>query len=119
VGYVVRVLGTASPAGLAALVAYTTSRPWTSAAHPPGVYAFDRQEAAGLGQARAFVLDLRRLALMPVAPAWFPWMHQAGGGIQGRASAYWQQRFNQMVEDFIARHPEIIERLGPLWPPGQ
>ena len=119
VGYVARVLGAPSPIGLVALVAYTTSQPWSSATRPPGVFPFNRQDAATFGQARPFVLDLRRLALMPVESAWFPWMDRAGSGIQGRASAYWQQRFNQTVEDFITRRPEIIERLGPLWPPGQ
>jgi len=119
VGYIARVLGAAQPVGLAALVAYTTSRPWTSAAHPPGVFTFDKREAASFGQGRAFVLDLRRLALMPVTPAWFPSINQTGGGIQGRASAIWQQRFNLMVEDFLVRRPEIIERLGPFWPPGE
>jgi hypothetical protein len=80
------------------------------------VFAFDQRQAATFGQARAFVLDLRRLALLPVTATWFPWQDQADGGVQGRASAYWQQRFNQMVEDFIVRRPEIIERLGPLLP---
>ena len=112
-------MGAAPPVGRAALVAYTTSQPWTIGTRPPGVFGFDHQEASSFGQSRAFVLDLRRLALMPVTQLWFPLMDQPGGGFLGRASEHWQQRFSQLVEGFITRRPEIIERLGPLWPPGQ
>jgi hypothetical protein len=121
-GYTVAVFGATSPGAghdFSALVAYTTSQPWTQAVCPPGVFVFDRQTAVGFGQARAFVLDLRRLAFVPITPAWFPWLDQPGGDIQGRASAHWQQQLKQTAENLLTRRPEVIERLGPLWPGGR
>jgi len=47
--------------GYGVMAAYTTSQIWVGAL-PQGVIAFDIAEAAALGQARAFMLDLRRLA---------------------------------------------------------
>jgi hypothetical protein len=53
------------------MVAYTaTSQPWSGALRH-GVMIFDSAEAAGLGRAPAFVLDLRRLAYLPLTAAWF------------------------------------------------
>jgi hypothetical protein len=65
------------------------------------------------------VLDLRRLAYIPVTQEWFPLLDQPGGGIQGRAPNRWERQFKRTAEELLTRRPEIIERLGPLWPPGQ
>jgi hypothetical protein len=117
-GYVVAVFGATAPTdAFSALIAYTTSQPWTAAALPPGLFVFDRQTAASFGQARAFVLDLRRFAFVPITPVWFPWLDEAGG-LQGRASPHWQQQLKLAAEALLTRRPELIERLGPLWPRG-
>jgi hypothetical protein len=117
-GYVVAVFGAvAATDTFSTLVAYTTSQAWMQAARPPGLFVFDQQTAASFGQARAFVLDLRRLAFLPITPSWFPWLDEPGG-IQGRASPHWQQQLKQAAEALLARRPELIERLGPLWPRG-
>ena len=50
--------------GYGVMTAYITGQPWAGAL-PQGVTAFDGREAAVLGQARAFVLDLRRTAYLP------------------------------------------------------
>lgn len=118
-GYIVGIFDAVATDGWSALVAYSTSQAWKQPARPPGLFVIDRQEAAAFGQARAFVLDLRRLAYIPVTPAWFPWLDQPGGGIQGRVTARWEQQFKRAAEELLTRRPEIIERLGPLWPPGQ
>jgi len=62
--------------GYGVMIAYTTSQPWTGSL-PQGALVFDREEAASLGQARAFVLDLRRLAYLPLTATWFPQAGQA------------------------------------------
>jgi len=106
---------TASAPG-ALLAAYTTSRPWPANAAPPlGVYRFDRQEAAALGQARAFVLDARRIAYLPITPLWFPHLGHPGGGVQGRAPKPLQRSIWTVAEDLLTRHAELVEKLGPLW----
>jgi hypothetical protein len=53
---------------IGAVAAYTTSQPWQHEIIPPGIVIFDRTEALSLGQDRAFVLDLRRLAFLPITP---------------------------------------------------
>jgi hypothetical protein len=101
------------------LAAYTTSQPWpTDSASPLGLFRFDRREAAALGQARAFVLDTRRLAYLPITSQWFPRFGQPGMGVQGRAPKRLQQTICQAAEELLTRHAELVERLGPLWPRG-
>ena len=98
------------------MAAYTTSQPW-SGALPQGVIAFDSAEAANLGQARAFVLDLRRLAYLPLTAAWFPRVGEDGAGVLGRAPNVLRDRVNVMVTELAKRRPESLSRSGPLWEP--
>jgi hypothetical protein len=67
IGYTLAVSGAVSPpVAITALMAFTTSQPWTSPTRPPGLFVFDRQAAAALGQGRASVMDLRR----PATQSW-------------------------------------------------
>lgn len=102
--------------GYAVMAAYTTSQPWVGA-HPQGVIAFDSSEAAGLGQARAFVLDLRRLAYLPLTAAWFPRVSEEGAGVLGRAPKALRDRVLVMTTELAKRRPETLSRSGPLWEP--
>jgi hypothetical protein len=71
---------TATSAG-SVVAAYTTSRPWSDGiAKPRGLFRFDRHEAAALGRARAFVLDARRLAYVPINPTMVPSSRQTRPG---------------------------------------
>ena len=116
--YTLAVSGVATPGGgqeFTALAAYTTSRSWPGSTLPLGVVAFNQQAAANLGQARAFIMDLRRLAALPLTSEWFPWLDQPGRGVQGHMPKRQQLRYAQDQR----RHPEIVERLGPRWPGGR
>ena len=104
------------PDGYGVMAAYTTSQPWAGAL-PQGVIAFDSAEAASLGQARAFVLDLRRLAYLPLTTAWFPHAGEEGAGVLGRAPKALRDRVNAMATDLVKRRPEALSRSGPLWGP--
>ncbi len=120
--YILVVNGTVRPGkhpALSALVAYTTSQPWPYPSYPLGVHGFDRQAAKDVGQARAFVLDLRRLAFLPVALDWFPRLDQPGAGVEGRLPKRQQRAFWRDAEELLTRRSDAIERLGPLWPAGR
>ena len=96
---------------------YTTTQPWPSGVSlPRGVFTFDRTAAASYGQSRAFVMDLRRIAFVPVTAIWFPNLGQAGHGIQGHAAKALQRNFRNTANELLTRHGESVERLGPLWP---
>lgn len=98
-------------------MAYTTSRQWPRETPLSlGVLSFDRTQARLYGQSRAFVMDLRRVAFLPVTTAWFPNLDRPGSGVQGRAPKADQRRFRGIAEDLAQRHGELVERLGPLWP---
>lgn len=118
-GYTLAASGAAPPTSPvpSALMAYTTSRPWPpDVPLPLGVLTFDRDVATRYGQSRAFVMDLRRIAFVPVTPAWFPRIEQPGHGIQGRALKAEQRHFRQLAHELATRHGALVERLGPLWP---
>ena len=85
------------------MVAYTTSRAW-SGPKPPGVRVFERREAKSMGQDRAFTLDLRRIALLPVTEYWFPFLGRQDRGILGRATKALRQELEA----------EMIRILRPL-----
>lgn len=96
-----------------ALIAYTTSRPWPHAAGRPGVNSFSSEQAAALGQRRAFVLHLWRVARLPVIPAWFPRLSTADAGVVGQASTALRLRLAAEATRAFACHPDTVERLGP------
>ena len=100
--------------GHGVMTAYTTSQPWVGAL-PQGVIAFDGAEAAILGQARAFVLDLRRMAYLPLTPIWFPRAGEVDAGVLGRAPQALRERVNAMAAELVKRRPESLSRSGPLW----
>ena len=102
--------------GYGVMTAYTTSQTWAGAL-PHGVIAFDSAEAAGLGQTRAFVLDLRRLAYLPLTVAWFPRVREEGAGVLGRAPKVLRDRVNATATELAKRRPETLSRSGPLWGP--
>jgi len=100
--------------GYGVMCAYTTSQPW-SGGLPHGVIAFDEAEANILGQGRAFVLDLRRLAYLPLTAAWFPRVAEVGGGVLGCAPKVLRDGVTALVTELVKRRPETLSRGGPLW----
>jgi hypothetical protein len=83
---------------------------------PFGLYTFDRNEAAALGQPRPFTLDLRRLAAVSATPEWAPEMETPSRGVVGRAPQQLRVQLEATAKDLLRRRPELIERLGPVWP---
>jgi len=113
--HVVYVLAVATVSGrYAAMVAYTTSQP-SSDPLPPGVLAFTAAEAALLGQTRPFVMDLRRLAYLPLTTLWFPGLDRTDGGILARAPKALRNQINATATELARRRPEVLSRAGPLW----
>jgi len=96
-----------------AWMAYTTSRSWQGAV-PQGVRVFDLLEAKSLGHRRAFVLDFRCVAYMPVTVKWFPQLDTPSRGILGRAPKALRHELQGLVTELFAQHSEIVERRGPI-----
>src|SRR5947208_2252841 len=74
-------LGTlASSAGqVAAVAAYTTSQAWpTGMPVPRGVHRVSQAAAVAMGQQRAFVVDARKIAFMPITEEFFPQLRERG-----------------------------------------
>jgi hypothetical protein len=112
IGYIA--LTTSTDQGDAVFLAYTTSQQWSGRA-PSGVYAYDRDTAAGMGHSRPFTLDLRRLAALPVTAEWFPDIAIPNRGVVGKAPERVRMELEVVMKSLFRRCPEIIERLGPLW----
>lgn len=114
--YVVHVA--ALSAGFAVVVAYTTSSGLVFAGRQPrGLHPFDAAAAAVLGQSKPFRLELKRLAFLPVTEAWFPEISQPSRGVLGRAPRSLRAALQASLDELL-RQPDLIDRLGPLWPRG-
>jgi len=111
IAYTIGIGGT--PTRPMAVVAYTTSQPWEGPT-PPGVVTFNAADAAQLGQARPFVLDLRRMAYLPLTTSWFPRLEEPCAGMLGRAPKALRSRLDAIALELATRRPEVLTRLGPL-----
>lgn len=69
-----------------------------------------------MGQGKAFVLDLRRVAHLPVTAQWFPRLSDPGKGILGAVSKALERQLMQEAIAFFRKRPELLEQLGPLSP---
>lgn len=96
------------------MLAYTSSGRWRGASPqpPPGVLEFDAAGARALNQ-RPFHIDLRCLARLPLAAAWFPDLATPSQGLVALANARTRDRILKAAEALAARSPRIIEIRGP------
>lgn len=117
IGYALVVaLGTSTAGGPRAIVAYTTSRPGQHDGKRPGVVPFSAEEAAALGQKRPFWLHLWRIAYLPVTEAWFPNLASPDKVVLGRLPPARRTEIEAIAIRVQQRHPNEVERLGPLRP---
>ena len=93
-----------------AIVAYTTSRPWPAGTPTPlGIRLFEG--ARSLNQ-RPFVLDLRRLAKLPLSKTWFPEIDTPGRGIVAVAPLPLRDEINQELAQLLRRHRTLVRIAG-------
>jgi hypothetical protein len=96
------------------LVAYTTSTGLAFDVTPIGVHVFDADAAAALGHTRAFRLDLRRIARLPVTAKWFPFIVQQSHGVLGRAGKELRASLQYELSTLVRTHFELVAKLaGP------
>lgn len=96
------------------MLAYTSSGAWRGAAlpqRPIGVIEFDDTAAAELNQ-RAFHLDLRCLARVPLLLAWLPDWDKPDRGVVAVASRAVKDQILTEAERLTRSSPEIIEVRG-------
>ena len=95
-----------------AIVAYTTSRPWPPGAPTPlGIRLFAAEEARLLDQ-RPFVLDLRRLAKLPLGRTWFPEIETPGRGVVAMAPPILRDEINRELARLLRRHRALVRLTG-------
>lgn len=99
-----------------ALVMLTTTSPRMIAAIPKGLsVAIDRASSQRMGMRNAFVIDVHRLALLPLDPAWFPDIGDERFVI-ARADERLRGAITKRYADMLARHPMPALLLGPEAP---
>jgi hypothetical protein len=79
---------------------------------PLGVIVIPKQQAAALGQ-KAFVLDARRIGILPITLEWFPNLNSDGHGVVKIASKPFQDNVARIAREVASRHRENIELYGP------
>ena len=96
-----------------AIVAYTTSKPWPAGIPCPlGVRPFDAEAARALGQ-RPFVLDLRRLAKLPISSAWFLDLETPTAGVIAVAPRALRDELQETLAALLRRHRALVTTAGP------
>jgi hypothetical protein len=83
--------------------------------NPRGIRIFTLEQARATGQDRVFVLDLRRIAYIPVDSDWFPYLASGGHGIVGFAPEPLRLELERAAKEIFSRHADTVERFGPLW----
>jgi hypothetical protein len=96
-----------------AVTIYTTTTTWDpNIPVPLGVIVIPKQQAAALGQ-KAFVLDARRIGILPITLEWFPNLNSDGHGVVKIASKPFQDNVARIAREVASRHRENIELYGP------
>lgn len=112
VGYVADVRQLDGNAHVTVMSLYTTTVPWEPDLRlPPGVIPVEPQLARQMSQ-KGFVLDARRIAFIPVTPAYFPRLDRPDRGVLHTAS----KRFHEVVQNTLvklAQRPDLVVKLGP------
>ncbi len=112
IGYVADIGTIAGHLHLTVMALYTTTAPLQPGIKLPlGVIPVERAVAKTMNQS-GFVMDARRVAFMPVTPAFFPRLRQPDKGIVHTAS----RRFHLLMRATLlelARRPELVVGLGP------
>jgi hypothetical protein len=112
VGYVADIRQIRGNAHLTVMSLYTTTAPWEPGSPlPPGIIPVEPAVAEKMKQ-KGFVIDVRKIAFIPVTAAFFPRLAEPQKGIVHTAS----KRFHQLVEDslmLLAKRPELATKLGP------
>jgi hypothetical protein len=102
---------------LLAVCFYTTSQAWTRSEKPPlGIIPIDEAMATALGQ-KSFVIDVKRIAYIPINKEFFSRIDTPDKGIlPRRATKQLQNAILNTVAKLLKR-PEYIIQLGPYRPP--
>lgn len=91
---------------------YTTTVPWAPGVPlPPGVIPVDTAMAAKMGQ-RGFVMDCRRIALVPLVETFFPRLRQPDRGVVHSATPGFQKLVLNTLAT-LAKRPDLVVALGP------
>lgn len=111
IGYILDIVGRRDRLYVAAAL-YTTTSSWPSGAPLPlGVIPVRDPKAAQMGQ-KPFVIDARRIALMPINSTFFPDLHRPEKGIQGTATETLKRQIEATMVRLVKR-PELLQILGP------
>jgi hypothetical protein len=112
IGYVADIRQIAGNPHFTVMSLYTTSVRWAPRMRlPPGVIPVEPAVAATMNQ-KGFVMDVRKIAFIPLTPGFFPRLAEPGKGIVHTAS----ERFHQLVQNtlvLLAKRPELVVKLGP------
>jgi hypothetical protein len=112
IAYIVDLREIREHAHLTVMSLYTTTRPWQPGVKLPlGVLPVEPALARTMKQ-KAFVIDARKIAFLPLTPDFFPRLDRPDKGIVHTAS----ERFHTLVRNILmelAKRPDLVVPLGP------
>jgi len=98
--------------GYALVTVYTTSRPRGDRPKARGEIEISADRAVEYGQRSGFRIDVRRVAVLPINPDFFPELEKPGHGIQG-SSERLADVAERLFREIVTETPELVEFLGP------
>lgn len=98
---------------LRVLLMLTTSSPKMIARIPEGLaLAISAEKSVSMGMRNAFVIDVHRLAVLPLEPAWFPDL-EVDRFVLARADDALRVAVTRRYDEMLARYPNPAEIFGP------
>lgn len=112
VGYVADIRRINGNAHLTVMSIYTTTTPWQPGVKLPlGLIPVEPAMAQKMNQ-KAFVMDARKIAFIPVNQAFFPRLVNPDKGIIFTAAERWHHVVQNTLMK-LAKRPELVVKLGP------
>ena len=94
------------------MTVYTTSRPRGDRPKARGEIEVAAERAVEYGQRSGFRIDVRRVAVLPINPDFFPELEKPGHGIQGRSERL-ADVAERLLREIVTETPELVDFLGP------
>lgn len=95
-----------------ALIAYTTTAFNPAGPRQQGIIKIAQTQSRQMGMENAFVIDTRRIAVLPLSKDWFPEIDRENHGVKGNASDHLMSAAKRLYQQALEERANVVV-LGP------